>query len=129
MTSAIFAVCQELRGLAPRVQAFAVAYARTGDPEGAALAAGYKPLSARSMSTLLLRRPEVRTAALAISALTASISTDELKRRRRWWTAIMRGQVPLFSCKDRIHASELLHDTLVEAEEAESPLVRHGGLH
>jgi len=129
MTTVIFGVCEELRGLAPRAQAFAVAYARTGDAEGAALAAGYKPLSARSMSTLLLRRPEVRTAALAVSALTASISAEELKRRQRWWTAIMRGLVPPFSCKDRIHASELLHDTLVEAEDAESTLVRYGVLH
>ncbi len=104
----LFAICEPLRVLSVREQAFAVAYARSRDLAAAAREAGYAPHSAGDTATRLLTRPTVRTAVLAVSGLTASIPDLEFERRRQWWTRIMRGQLPPFGPKDQLHASELL---------------------
>ena len=111
----LFAICEPLRVLSAREQAFAVAYARGRDPAGAAREAGYAPHRAGDTATRLLARPTVRTAVLAVSALTASIPDPEFERRRQWWTRIMRGQVPPFGPKDQLYASELLAQSELQA--------------
>lgn len=94
--------------LTPRQIAFAIAYARLGVGEHAAIEAGYSPSCARMQASRLLTKDNIRKYVLSITDATKSSAIADVAELRERLTTILRGDDPKFDAKDCLRAIELL---------------------